>query len=157
MGVWYSLLCRTSHGLPFVVLLLCLCVFFFLFLFSFFLVQWSYAKVHCHERALYFKSKIFFSFGGMTGYARLGSSYKLLRSSFAFFFFVCYLPAQCQKKNYLSTKKQHHGTTRCTKKKTKTKIREVPKWDREHEILDFSFFFLFFLRGLSCGFWWVSL
>ena len=24
------------------------------------------------------------------------------------------------------------------------KHREVPKWDREHEILDFSFFFLFF-------------
>ena len=33
-----------------------------------------------------------------------------------------------------------------SKKKKKNGIwcREVPKWDREHEILDFSFFFLFF-------------
>ena len=30
------------------------------------------------------------------------------------------------------------------KKKKNIKTREVPKWDREHEILDFSFFFLFF-------------
>ena len=41
-------------------------------------------------------------------------------------------------------------------KKKNPPTREVPKWDREHEILDFSFFFLFFflffLRGLSCGF-----
>ena len=30
-------------------------------------------------------------------------------------------------------------------------IREVPKWDREHEILDFSFFFLFFFSFFSLG------
>ena len=48
------------------------------------------------------------------------------------------------------------ASTNFSKKKKILKHREVPKWDREHEILDFSFFFLFFfpffLGGLSCGF-----
>ena len=37
------------------------------------------------------------------------------------------------------------------KKKEYTPFREVPKWDREHEILDFSFFFLFFFFLFSLG------
>ena len=37
------------------------------------------------------------------------------------------------------------------KKKNVVLSREVPKWDREHEILDFSFFFLFFFSFFSLG------
>ena len=37
------------------------------------------------------------------------------------------------------------------KKKRGVSTREVPKWDREHEILDFSFFFLFFFPFFPWG------